>query len=325
MARTQLTQISYLAWEHPADRAALNTLRAIPGFDDVVRRVGSWFGERGARHLFTANSVRIGPTQYPDLDALLTEVLETLDWSERPQLYVRQAPEVNSYAIGFEKPFIVVTSELVQLLDREERRFILAHEVGHIMSGHSTYRTIALIMLTVGLSGLPFLAGIALLPFQMALLEWYRKSELSADRAGLLGLQDVQTSHMAFMKLAGGGSLGDRTDLDAFMTQAREYELDGGAWDKVLKAWNTAFRDHPFATVRAAELQRFVDSAQYSTILGGEYVRRGAEGEQPLGKDYKEAAGYYSDLARDAVGSVADAISRARDAFADAFKGKTGA
>ena len=54
------------------------------------------------------------------------------------------------------------------------------------MSGHTTYTTIAIILLTIGLNNLPFLAGIALLPFQLALLEWYRKAELSSDRAGLL-------------------------------------------------------------------------------------------------------------------------------------------
>ena len=42
-----LPQISSLAWEHPADRAALNTLRALPGFDEVVRRVAG--GEAGSK------------------------------------------------------------------------------------------------------------------------------------------------------------------------------------------------------------------------------------------------------------------------------------
>jgi len=42
--RVQLVQISSRAWEHPADRAALNTLRAIPGFDAVVRKVAGFFG-----------------------------------------------------------------------------------------------------------------------------------------------------------------------------------------------------------------------------------------------------------------------------------------
>lgn len=325
MPRVPLTQISFVAYEHPADRAALNTLRAIPGFDEIVRRIASWFGERSARHLFTANAVRTGATQYPKLDRLLTEVLETLDWPTRPQLYVQQSPVVNAYAVGFDKPFIVINSAMVELLDDEELRFIIAHEVGHIISGHTTYRTIALLLLTVGLGGLPFLAGLALLPFQIALLEWFRKSELSSDRAGLLGVQDVRVSQSAFMKMAGGGAMGDAIDLDAFMEQAREYEIDGGAWDKVLKVVNTAFRDHPFATVRAAELQRFVDRGAYQKILSGEYVRRGTEKDQPLNGDFKAAADHYSDKAREAVSHVADAISRARDAFSDAFKGKTGA
>jgi Zn-dependent protease with chaperone function len=324
MARTKLEGLSFVAYEHPADRAALNTLRAIPGFDEIVRKVASWFGERSARHLFTANSVRVGPNQYPKLDKMLTDVLETLDWKERPQLYVAQSPVVNAFAIGFEKPFIVLNSELVKLLDDDEVEYIIAHEVGHIMSGHTTYRTIALIILTVGLNGLPFLAGLALLPFQIALLEWYRKAELSADRAGLLGIQNVRTAQMAHMKMAGGGDLGDKTDLDTFLEQAREYEIDGGAWDKVLKVVNTAFRDHPFATVRAAELQRYVDSGAYQKILDGDYVRRGTEREQPLNRDYKEAGDYYSDKARDAMNTVADAIGRARDAFADAFAGRAG-
>src|SRR5512140_566604 len=127
MPRVQLAQISYVAYEHPADRAALNTLRSIPGFNEIVRKIASWFGERSARHLFTANAVRVGPTQYPDLDALLTEALETLDWQERPQLYVAQSPVVNAAAVGFEKPFIVINSSMVELLDRDELRFIIAH------------------------------------------------------------------------------------------------------------------------------------------------------------------------------------------------------
>ena len=57
----QLTQIAPVSWEHPADRAALNTLRALPGFDEVVRKVMSLFGERGVRSLFLANAVRVGP------------------------------------------------------------------------------------------------------------------------------------------------------------------------------------------------------------------------------------------------------------------------
>jgi len=321
MSRVPLPQIDSLAWEHPADRAALNTLRAIPGFDEVVRKVAGFFGERGVRHLFTANAVRVGPTQYPELHALFTEVLETFDWTDRPELFVTQTPLLNAAAVGFERPFVVVNSGLLESLDREQQRYILAHELGHIMSGHTTYRTIAIILLTVGASALPFLATVALLPFQLALLEWYRKSELSCDRAGLLNTQSPETAYRTLMHLAGGHGA---TDVDAFLAQAQEYTTQGDAWDKVLKVVNTAFREHPFATVRAAELQEFVASGRYEAIVAGAYRRRGEPDATPLRDDVKEAGDYYSKQARDAVDTVADVITRARDAFTDAFNAKTG-
>ena len=69
-----LPQISSTAWEHPADRAALNTLRAIPGFDEIVRQVATFLTERRVRQIFLANAVQVNPVQRPRLDALLTDV-----------------------------------------------------------------------------------------------------------------------------------------------------------------------------------------------------------------------------------------------------------
>lgn len=322
MPRTILTDISPLAWEHPADRAALNTLRALPGFQQVVNKVASVFGERGIRHLFTANAVRVGPTQRPDLDALWTDVLKTMDWAPRPQLYVTQTPNINAGAVGFGDPFVVINSASIEHLTRDELRVLLAHELGHIISGHVTYRTIAQLILMVGLSNLPFPAGIALLPFQMAILEWYRKSELSCDRAALLETQDPDLVLTTFMKLAGGEEFGDVLDLTAFKVQAREYELEGNAWDSVLKTINTVFREHPFFTVRAGELQRWVESGAYARVLAGDYKRRAdVKPGEGLGEDVKEATNYYADQAKAAMDKVGDSLGRAKDAFADAFKG----
>lgn len=318
---TPLPQISSLAWEHPADRAALNTLRAIPGFDEVVRKVAGFITERGVRQLFLANAVQVSPVQRPKLDALLTDACTTLDWPDRPELYVTQSPKVNAYAIGFERPFIVITSGALELLESDdERRFLLAHELGHIMSGHMTYRTIALMILAVGSMAM-FPVGLALLPFQLALLEWHRKSELSTDRAGLLAVQDHLAAQGTFMRLAGGRDSGDVTSVSAFMAQAATYESEGDTWDRIVRVFNTAFREHPFNTVRAGELERWRGSGEYDAILGGAYTRRG-EKAQGLGDDYSDAASYYSSKTSDAMSSVSDAIGRARDAFADAFRGR---
>lgn len=324
MPRIVLTDISSAAWEHPADRAALNALRAIPGFDQVVRKVMAYFGERGIRQLFLANAVRVGPNQRPKLWAQYQEVLATLDWKDVPDLYVTQTPLVNAAAVGFEKPFIVLNSGLMELLDEEERRDILGHELGHIMSGHTTYTTIAIIILTIGLNNLPFLAGIALLPFQLALMEWYRKAEFSADRAGLLVTQDLRVTAGTFMKMAGGKELDDTLSVDAFLEQASHYEGSSDLADKIWQVINTAFRTHPFGTVRAAELQRWVQSGTYDKILAGDYRRRSDAQSPPLSSDIEDAVGYYGEQARGAMDSISGVLDRARDAFNSAFKGSSG-
>ena len=323
MAPTPLPLIDSTAWEHPADRAALNAMRALPGFDEVIRKIAGFITDRGARHFFTADAVRVGPRQRPKLDALYTEVLATFDWQKRPQLYITQNPKANAGAYGFDDPFIVVNSGALAILDREEQRNILAHELGHVMSGHVTYTTIAELIFSVGISSLPMLAGIALLPFQVAILEWYRKAEFSADRAGLLGVQDLRVAAGAQLKLSGGKAGDDTIDVDAFLVQAAEYETDGGAWDKAIKLMNTVWRSHPFGTVRAAELARWSTSEQYKAILAGTYPRRG-DPKAPLQDDMAEAGGYYKDQAKAAVDEVTAAVGRAKDAFQQAWNKRGG-
>src|SRR6478752_2692507 len=285
--RVPLVQISSRAWEHPADRAALNTLRAIPGFDEIVKKIAGFFGERGVRQLFLGDSVKVTAGQRPRLNAMWTEVLETLDWAERPELYITQTPIANAMAVGFDKPFVIVHSGLLEILDEEELRSVLGHELGHIMSGHTVYSTIAYILLYFGISNLPFIAAAAILPFQLALLEWYRKSEFSADRAGLLTVQDLNTVMSTEMKLAGGREYGDSLRVEEFIRQAEQYETGGDAWDTVLKILNTVMRTHPMHTVRAAELLRWQRAGGFDKIMAGDYIRRGSgDKDHPLGEDY---------------------------------------
>src|SRR3989441_714383 len=202
--RKILTQIAPVTWEHPADRAALQSLRSVPGFDEVVKKVYGFIGEPGVRLIFQADAVRVGPTQFPRLNQLYTDVLTSMDWSERPELFVSQTPFANAGAFGMDRPFIVINSGTLRLLDDDEMRNVLGHELGHVMSGHALYHTILVLILNVSLGALPFLAGIAILPIQLALLEWFRKSELSSARAGLLPCQDPTASLRVNLKFAGG-------------------------------------------------------------------------------------------------------------------------
>jgi Zn-dependent protease with chaperone function len=324
-SRQRFPEIAAASWEHPADRAALQTLRAVPGVDDLIRKVlGMLGGERGIRLLFQGNAIRVGPAQFPRLAHLHTEVCTTFDWPTPPELYVSQTPFFNAGAYGIDAPFIVVHSAAIELLDDEELRVLLSHELGHVLSGHSLYRTIAAILAMVSLGVLPVLAELVVLPIRLAFLEWSRKSELSADRAGLLGAQDVVAAQRLDMKMAGGGrgdAFAGQLNVDAFMQQAHEYASSTEGLDVVYKLLSTLALTHPMHTVRAAELQRWVTSGEYDRILRGEYVHRGAEvGERPLRDDMAAAGSYYAGEARELAGHLAEAARRAADRAREAFR-----
>jgi Zn-dependent protease with chaperone function len=323
--RQTFPQISAVSWEHAADRAALQALRSIPGVDEVIRKTLALLGgERGVRLLFQGNSVRVGPAQFPKLWHLHNEAVTTFDWPTVPELYVSQTPFFNAGAYGIDQPFIVVHSAALELLDDDELRVLMAHELGHVISGHALYRTIAAILALISLGALPMLASLAVLPVRLAFLEWSRKSELSADRAGLLGAQDVVAAHRLDMKMAGGGrgeAFRAQLNVDAFMQQAHEYAASGEGLDVVYKLLSTLALTHPMHTVRAAELQRWVSSGEYDRILRGEYARRGPEtADRPLRDDMTAAGNYYAGEARELASQVADAAKRAAERARDAFR-----
>ncbi len=304
--RTPLTGISSRAWEHPADRGALVALRKLKGFDSVLKAMVGLFNERAVRLVFLGSAIRVDERQFPTLHRLLGDVARTLDAPELPELYVVSNPFPGAVTIGMNKPFIVLNSGLVHLLDVDEMRFVIAHELGHAMSGHAVYQTLLqrLLQLSGVLTAIP-MGGLGLRAIVAALYEWSRKAELSADRAGLLATQDPATAFRVHMKIASGGHLDD-LDATSFFAQGQEYD-DADLRDSVLKLLLIENRTHPFAVVRASELRRWVDSGDYTRILGGDYPRRDTDDDAKLSEAAAEAARSYSEQFRqtqDAMGKL---------------------
>ncbi|MCA9539159.1 MAG: M48 family metallopeptidase [Myxococcales bacterium] len=294
-ARVRLTGISSRAWEHPADRAALTALRKVPGFDQMLRTLFGWIPERSLRLLYLGNAVRVGGGQFQRIDRLFDECCAILDAERRPELFVAGPRELNAGAIGWDRPLIVLNSGAIELLDDDELRFVLAHELAHVVSGHVLYKTMVRIALSVVLFRFGF--GVPLLVLRgllIALLEWDRKSELSADRAGLLCVQDPRVAFRVHMKTAGGSHI-DQMNVDAFMKQAEDYERSGDAIDSLLKLRALLNRRHPFPVLRIAELKRWVDAGDYARILGGDYPRRGEDDDASLRDDLKRSADAYKE------------------------------
>ncbi|HEX6871781.1 MAG TPA: M48 family metallopeptidase [Micromonosporaceae bacterium] len=293
--RIVLTGISSRAWEHPADRGALTALRELKGFDEVLKALNALWNERAARLEFLGGGIRVDHRQYPRVHRLFAEAAATLDLPELPELYVQYDRALNGMCVGMAKPFIVVSSGSLELLDDEELRNLLGHEIGHLMSGHAVYRTMMIILTdwATTLAWLP-MGSLALRAVIVALREWWRKAELSADRAGLLAGQDPAAALRLSMKLAGGGDLSE-VDTTAFIEQAAEYERTGDLRDSMIKLRLTLGRSHPLPVARAAALRQWVDAGAYQRVLSGDYPRRAEDASASVSADAKAAAESYRD------------------------------
>jgi Zn-dependent protease with chaperone function len=316
-AKRVLTEIAPHSWEHPADKAALQALRRIPVFDEVLKKIFGFFGEKPIRLAFQANAVKVSENQFGDVYKIYKECLRTLDAPAEYPLFMSQTPMVNAGAYGMEQPFIILNSGTVRLLEDDELSYVISHEIGHILSDHVLYKTMTVLLINLANMGFP-LVGLAARAVLVALLEWSRKSELSCDRAGLLGVQDPETVMRTMLKMAGGGR-SEETSLQEFIVQAEEYREGGDVADQVFKVLNLLGQTHPFYVLRVSELRDWIESGAYDRIIRGEYSRRG-EPDPAYNEDLREAAAAYAEGAKDFLDTVTGAARRAGSDFLSSFK-----
>jgi Zn-dependent protease with chaperone function len=314
-AHVWLHDISARAFQHPADTAALSALRKLPALDLVLRKLIGFIGERSIRLAHLANAVRVSPRQLPEVHRTYEECLATLGMTDPPELFVSQTPIINAGAIGVDRPFIVLTSAGVSVLDETGRRFVLGHELGHILADHALYKTLSALLLRISAGGLG-LGSMALWALTRALLEWDRKSELSADRAGLLCLQDPSAACQVMMTIAAGTTTATLS-LEEFEAQARDYEAGGTHVDSVFKLLSLLGQTHPFHVLRVLELRRWVESGDYAKILGGDYPRRTDDPKGSVWGDLKASAASY----RESAQKSADPLVRSLRQMGEDFGG----
>ncbi|MEP7284510.1 MAG: M48 family metallopeptidase [Chloroflexota bacterium] len=277
--RVKFESIDPSAFQHPLDRQATENLKMLIGFDLLVAKFLEFGYERLLYVYNIASSVRVGPTQFPKLYAMLQESCAILDVPE-PELYVQQSPVVNAFTFGYTKPYIMLYTGLLDLMDDDETMAVIAHELGHIKCGHMLYLTMAnlLTILTVQITHSTFGIGVpVLLALKVALIQWQRRAELSVDRASLLVMQTPRPVLSTLTKLAGGTQkLAGELSLEAFLEQARIYEAmpDQNILDQLYRLLAETREDaHPFIVERVKELDRWSASTEYTDILAGNYPR----------------------------------------------------
>ena len=277
--RKRFPEISPNAFIADTDRFALDALKRIPLLPQVIRKFYDVGIDRWMYCYNMSMSVRCGPSQYKTLYNILRESSEILDMPE-PELYLSNNPFPNAFAGGVERPYITLRSSIVDTLSDEQLYHLIGHELGHIKAGHVLYRSVAaVIMPLLDMIGRRTLGmgDVASIGLVIALYEWYRQAEITADRAGLLVSQSPELSIGANLALtAGPNRLRHEMSQDAFMDQARAYQ-DAGTLENIgkvlifLLAGSTY--THPMPVHRTQELERWVLSGAFERILSGDYER----------------------------------------------------
>lgn len=259
-------------YEHPFDRKALNALEEIPALPSITKKLVELSFEKIFRIQFSGSNLCVTRQNMPDVHSLLLEACAILDIRKIPDLFIRWDYSVNAFTTGVEDPFIVLNSGCIDLLSNDELLFVLGHELGHIKSGHVLYRTMAeFLPAVVDLLGQVTLgiAGVAGTGMQLALMNWYRMSEFTADRAGLLTCQSSDVCINSMLKLAGLPQKYDQANFkQSFLQQAREFEdLDYSTINRTVKLFSTLTTSHPWTVLRASQFLVWINSGEYEDLL----------------------------------------------------------
>ena len=217
-----------------------------------VEKSGNYY-----KYLLEGHSFKLGEDLLPVRYKPFMDVCKALNFSEPVEFYISNAPDFNASASSSQEegePHLVnFNSGLVNALDEDELRFVIGHELGHIISKNIDIKEIIEFVF-------PNYQGIPLLLYNKIAL-WDKLSELTADRYGLIACGDPNKCVSAFFKMSSGLSL-NRFNLN-FETFLKENE-------KLLESFkkeNTInVASHPMNPIRIKALQHFSKSALYKSI-----------------------------------------------------------
>jgi Zn-dependent protease with chaperone function len=262
---------------HPSDRAALKALKAIPGFQQLMKFFMSIWNEKLFRIENMSSNLRVNDNQMKKYYDMLPPICDKLG-IEIPELYIKMDVQPNAYTYGDTKPFIVLTSGLLERFPDDLVAPVIAHECGHIACHHTLYSTMGRILLNGTLTATSGLGAAQLISesLSIAFYYWMRCSEFSADRAAIIcdgGSEDITRMCMHFSGY--DPRFNEEANLEEFMSQAQDYSsmMTDSKVNKLLEFYMYKSIDHPLNSVRAFEAKKWADGEDAKRVF--DYLENG--------------------------------------------------
>lgn len=216
----------------------------------------SYYFTRAHHQELLLRARQVTPASEPGLSAVAQEAALRLQ-VEPVQVFIARSRQLNAYTFGLTSPKVIVLhSALFKVMDRDEIRFILGHEMGHVRLGHTWLNS-----LVGGMAGIPSSYTAAAL-LEIAFKAWNRTCEYSADRAGLFACGNPEKAITALIKLEAGET--GRTA--AGMQRAlRNIEAQDDEW-----ANNIAelLATHPMIVRRIRQIRAYAATPEYHRLQG---------------------------------------------------------
>jgi Zn-dependent protease with chaperone function len=203
------------------------------------------------KFMLEGHSFKVNESLAPRLATLFKEVQEKLEFEEPIDFYVTNSSQVNAFSISRledeEAHIINFNSALVERLDDDELRFVIGHEIGHLISKNAHIMKLIQFIF-------PDPQRMPLILTHKITL-WRKLSELTADRYGYIASPSIEKMASGFFKLSSG--------LDA-----KRINFDFKAYlaenEKILeyfrKESSTNLLSHPINPIRIKAIELFDQS-----------------------------------------------------------------
>lgn len=216
----------------------------------------SYFGTKSMHAQLVRQAQHVDMQSSPELTQIAIESARKLE-AHGVEVYIVRNDQRNAYTFGLDKPQnIVIYSSLLQIMDADELKFVIGHELGHVIFGHTWLNT-----LLGGMAGVPTTFGLSVV-VNLAFRSWNRACEYSADRAGLVACGNLNKAILTLVELAAG----DIKSQAEFQQALALLEKQDDSFGNVL---SESLASHPMIIKRIKELQKFADSSQYLQLTSG--------------------------------------------------------
>lgn len=212
------------------------------------------------RSRMEGHCMKVDKDLLPEFNALCEEVKQRLEVEEPVDFYVTGDSTLNAFSVAAEeegKPHIVnINSALFDLMDEDELRFVIGHELGHLINKDSALKRLIYFVFP------PDTQAPITLQYKIRLHD--QLAELVADRYGFLACGKLNSCVTAFFKLASGLDLGKmNVSMDALLADNRK-RLDYFLKDKGLSSY-----DHPVNPIRVQAIHLYATAKKEKELEEG--------------------------------------------------------